>query len=79
MRITDDNNENMLTVSQAAQIAGLTEARLYQLLKQNQLRAIRLHGKAWLIPESEARRLSTPSPIGRPRKRKAKRRKTRGG
>jgi len=70
--VLDPQHERLVTVKEAAQLAGMTEGRIYQLLSAGEVNGIKLHGKAWLIPLSEAARLrDSESRVGRPRSRRS--------
>lgn len=61
----------MKTTKEAAEILGLTEARITQLIKAGKLRAVKF-GSNWAIDDQSIfERKETDHPKGRPAKKKA--------
>lgn len=58
-----------VTVPEAAEIIGVTEGRVRQLLKSGDLDGQKL-GRDWVVPKGEADRFAAldPPTVGRPRK-----------
>lgn len=62
---------DLLNVSEAAKVIGCTESRVRQMLRDGLLNGVKANAKAWLVPESEAKKMAeTQQPTGRPRKSK---------
>lgn len=60
--------QNLLTPREAADVIGCTVGRIYQLLQEDRLEGVKIHQRAWLIPEPEVRRFaSVQQTRGRPR------------
>ena len=63
---------NFVSVQEAAEIVGVTEGRIRQLLavpkKDGGLDGFKINGRAWVIARKDAEKLrDTPSDMGRPR------------
>ncbi len=64
----ESTREHLLTVREAADLIGVTEGRVYQLLWDGRMHGIKINRRAWLIPRSEAEKfLARDSKVGRPR------------
>lgn len=62
------NSFPYLTVSEAAQIVGITNGRLCQLLRAGVLKGHKAGNCAWMIPRKEIERFKAkPQTTGRPR------------
>ena len=65
-------NGNLLNVSEAAELLGVTVGRVRQMLDPDRktgakLKGIKANGRAWLIPKKEIDRMKkNPPPKGRP-------------
>lgn len=68
MIVLEPSKERLLTVREVADLIGVTDGRVYQLLWEGQMRGIRINRRAWLVPYSEAEKFRTPhNKVGRPR------------
>ena len=59
-----------LSVAEAAELIGVTDGRIRQLLLRGKLRGQKLGKSTWAIPRREVERYAaqTPPAVGRPRK-----------
>ena len=61
----------LLSIAEAAEVAGLSRSRIQKAIAANQLRAVRFE-KSWVIDSESLREwMAKPRPPGRPRKPKA--------
>jgi len=68
--VLEPTQERLMTVKEVAALIGVTEGRVYQLLLMGRMSGVKVNEKAWLIPESEAKKfLNRPTAVGRPRSR----------
>jgi hypothetical protein len=68
MVVLEMNGQRMLTIPEMAARAGMTPARVRQLLAEGKIAGVRVSKNLWLMPESEFAKIATPARIGRPRK-----------
>lgn len=62
-------NLDLVTTKEAADIIGVTDARVRQMRKEEKIKAVKIDNRTWMIPLSEAQRLAeNPPKTGRPRK-----------
>ena len=61
-------NFEFVTTQEAAEIIGVTDARVRQLRLSGDLRAIKIDNRTWMIPRNEAEKMAANRPkVGRPR------------
>lgn len=58
---------NAITLTQAAELAGVTDRWMRQLVKDEKVRAVRI-GKFWLVDKDDAEKFQRHPTAGRPRK-----------
>jgi len=67
--VLEQVRERLYTVSETAEILGVTEGRVRQLLLSGQMSGMKFGRAMWTIPESELDKFREPSKVGRPRSR----------
>jgi excisionase family DNA binding protein len=68
VKVLEVPSPKLLTVTEAARLAGLTDGRVRQLLRAGAIKGIKASPVLWLIPAEEAEKLKVPSQFGRPRR-----------
>lgn len=57
--------DGYISISQAADIAGVTSRRIRQLISSGMIPSAKRVGSFWLVPEREAHRIAKESNVGR--------------
>jgi len=67
--VLNSRREKLFTVSEAANILGVTETYIRRLIHEGRMSATRIGRRVWLVPESEVEKFREPPRVGRPRSR----------